>query len=300
MFTTGLVLCVISFLVIVIPAASAQMQHVNILVNYEKDPSRNYPVSVESGQEYVLSQRYTWQDTLGRLDVISYTIDKGQDVAIPRHSDGNFTIDIPTDRDHTVTFHTMQQFEITSTCDNITFSPPSPTGDNWFDDNSDMQFVVPYVIPSDNQSRQQLAGWSEDNSDVTIIPRQDLGLFRSHVIQVTEKHDISLQYKNQYHVSVISNFGRPLGTGWYDSGTISNISVISGDDTILHHVFLGWQGQVIGDATQYSAEILVDSPKVMVANWSVDYTSISVIAIIVISVLVIVIIYKKRRNPAKI
>ncbi|SHO45780.1 exported hypothetical protein [Nitrosotalea sinensis] len=300
MFTTGLGLCVISLMVAITPVASAQMQHVNILVNYEKDPSRNYSVSLELGQEYTISQKYTWQNTLGRLDVTSYTIDEGPDVTIPRHSDGNFTINIPTDKDHTVTFRTIQQFEITSTYDGITFSPPSPTGDNWFDDGSGVQFVVPYVIQSDNQSRQQLAGWSEGNSDVTIIPRQDAGLFRSHVIQVTEKHDLSPQYKNQYYVNVISNFGKPLGTGWYDSGTIANISVIPGDDSILHHVFLGWQGQVIGDASQYSAEILVDSPKVMVANWSVDYTDISIIAIIAIAVLVIITIYKKRRNPAKI
>jgi hypothetical protein len=276
------------------------MQHANILVNYDKDPSMNYSVSLESGQEYTISQKHTWQNTLGRLDVTSYTIDGGPDVAILRHSDGNFTINIPTDKDHTVTFHTVQQFEMTSTYDGITFSPPSPTGDNWFDDGSSIQFVVPYVIQSDNQSRQQLAGWSEDNSDVTIIPRQDSGSFRSHVIQVTEKHNISPQYKDQYYVNVISNFGKPLGTGWYDSGTIANISVIPGDDSILHHVFLGWQGQVIGDASQYSAEILVDLPKVMVANWSVDYTDVSIIAIIAIAVLVMITIYKKRRNPAKI
>lgn len=298
MLGAKLSLCAILFIGIT-SVVSAQIQHVNISVNYAEDPSRNHIVSADA--KYTISQRYTWQDTLGRFDVTSYTIDEGQQIAIPRHGDGNFTIEIPTDRDHTITFHAIRQFEITSTYPEITFSPQSPTGDNWFDNGSVIQFSTPYVIPSDNQSRQQLAGWSEDNSDVTIIPRQDTGLFVSHPIEITSSHSISLQYRNQYHVNVISSFGRPLGSGWYDAGTIANISVIPGDDnTILHHVFLGWQGQVIGDSNQYDANTLVDSPKIMVANWSVDYTNVSTIAIIVIAVLVLVTIYKKRRNPAKI
>lgn len=280
-------------------SVSAESQHVKISVSYSGDTFGSYTTSAVVGQKYTLSQKYTWQDTVRRFNLVSYSIDNDNQISITRHADGNLTIDIPTDKDHTITFVAVQQFQVTSTFSNMTFSPQSPTGDSWFDKNTDLQFFVPYITKSDSQTREQLVGWSADNSDVNIIPRQESGLFRSSVIHVTENHIITPQYKDQYFVNVISNFGRALGTGWYDSGAIANISVIPGDDTITRHVFLGWQGQVIGDANQYSVETLVDSPKVMVANWSVDYTDVSVISIIVIAVLVAFTIYKKRKNPVK-
>ncbi len=280
-------------------SVSAESQHVKISVSYSGDTFGSYTTSAVVGQKYTLSQKYTWQDTVRRFNLVSYSIDNDNQISITRHADGNLTIDIPTDKDHTITFVAVQQFQVTSTFSNMTFSPQSPTGDSWFDKNTDLQFFVPYITKSDSQTREQLVGWSADNSDVNIIPRQESGLFRSSVIHVTENHIITPQYKDQYFVNVISNFGRALGTGWYDSGAIANISVIPGDDTITRHVFLGWQGQVIGDANQYSVETLVDSPKVMVANWSVDYTDVSVISIIVIAVLVAFTIYRKRKNPVK-
>jgi hypothetical protein len=297
LFSTRLVIFCLVSCFIISSCALSEPQHVKISVRYSRDTSDSYTTSVEIGQKYTLSQKYTWQSTVGRFNLVSYTVDNKAQVSIPRHADGNFTIDTPTDKDHSITFFAVRQFQVTSTFSNTTFSPRSPTGDNWFDENTDLRFSVPYVTKSDSQIREQLVGWSADNSDVNIIPRQESGLFRSTVIHVIENHVIVPQYKDQYFVNVISSFGRALGTGWYDSGAIANISVIPGDDTITRHVFLGWQGQVVGDANQYSVETLVDSPKVMVANWSVDHTYVSVISIIVIAVLVAFTIYKKRKNP---
>jgi hypothetical protein len=112
-------------------------------------------------------------------------------------------------------------------------------------------------------------------------------------------HNVKLEYKTQYYVKVISNFGRALGTEWYNSGTIVDVSVIPGNDIIVNHVFSGWQGSTIGNKNQMSVETLADSPKVLVANWSADYTNVSIISIGIIAALVLVIIYQKRRTSLK-
>lgn len=271
-----------------------------ITVSYAGDASGSHTVFATMQHNYTLSQTYSWTDSApGRFSLTAYQMDNGPTVPIARLGNGNFTLNIPVDSDHHVIFYARQQFEITSVETNMTFIPISPTGDNWFDKDSDVQIIMPYVMQSGDQSRRQLFGWSLDNSDVTMIPRQESGFFRSSPIHMSENHEVSPAYKDQYHVSVISNFGRALGTGWYDSGTIADISVMPEDDTITRHVFLGWQGQVIGDAKQYSANIMVDSPKVLVANWFVDYTNLSIIFIAIIAIVVLLVIYQKRKIPAR-
>ena len=199
-------------------------------------------------------------------------------------------------------FIAKPQFEITiHGTNNATFVPPSPTGDNWFDISTDVQFIVPYMTSSDNQDvRQQLDGWSLDNSYINVISKQESGFFKSDTIHMSSGHTVFLEYKTQYYIKVISSFGRALGTGWYNSGTIVDVSVIPGNDIIASHVFSGWQGSTIGNQNQMSAETLADSPKVLVANWSVDYTNISMVIIGAIAVLVLLAIYQKRKIPSKI
>lgn len=281
-------------------SASAEPQH-KINVTYANGTASSYIITTETGQKYVLYQKYAWQDNLhGRFSLVGYSMDDGPKVQVTRHGNGNFTLDVPTDADHSITFFALQQFEITSHVANMTLAPTSPTGDNWFDKDSEIHFVVPYVIQSSNASRYQLVGWSQDSSVVNIITRQEVGSFRSAPIRISDNYNIDPQYKEQFYVNVISEFGKPLGTGWYDSGTIAEMSVMPSDESITRHLFAGWQGQVIGNGKQYSVNVLVDSPKVLVANWVVDYTNISLVSIIAIAVVVVIVIYLKRKGRTKI
>src|SRR6185437_1033400 len=162
---------------------------------------------------------------------------------------------------------------------------------------SDVQFIVPHIISSDNNyTRQQIVGWSLDSSDINIISNQASDTFKSPVIHMSEPHTIDLKYKTQYYVNVITNFGRTLGTGWYNSGTIADITALAGNDILVNHIFSGWQGPVIGNTNQESTEIFVDSPKILVANWSAEYTNIYMVMIIIIAAIVVLTIYQKRKN----
>ena len=275
---------------------------VSITVGYANDTLSGYTIFTDSNQPYTISQKYSWpKDPLSRYNLQAYSVDNGPMIPIARAPDGNFTLDIMTDSNHSVLFFATPQFQITvHGTDNATFFPESPTGDNWFDAGTDIQFIVPYVVPSDNQyTRQQLDGWSSDSSDINDIPRLESGLFKSSVIHMSGTQAVNLDYKVQYYIQVISNFGRAFGTGWYNSGDIVNVSAIPGNDVIENHVFAGWQGSVIGSQNQLSVETLADSPKVLVAIWSVDYTNISMITIIIIAILVLIAIYQKRKKPSK-
>ena len=303
---TTLLLVQVLLLFITVPSSHAeylQNNQVTINVSYENHISDPYTIHVTEHQRYTISQKHSWTiDGITRYNLQSYSIDNGPVVPINRSSDGNFTLDITTDTDHSILFIAKPQFEmLLQGTTNATFFPASPTNDSWFDADSDEQFIVPHMIQSDNEyTRQQITGWSLDNSDINVIPRQDSGTFKSPVIHMSEPHKVDLKYKTQYYVNVITNFGRTLGTGWYNSGTIVDITALAGNDILVNHIFSGWQGPVIGNANQESTEILADSPKILVANWSADYTNISMTVIIIIAVIVILTIYLKRKNILKL
>lgn len=274
-----------------------------ITIQYANDTATAYTVLAHSNQTYTISQRYAWaEDALSRYSLQAYSIDNGPVVPINRAHDGNFTLDTSTDSNHAILFFAKPQFAISiPSIYNATFFPPSPTGDNWFDGGSDVQFSVPYVVSSEKQdTRYQLDGWSLDDSYINAISRLESGSFHSPTIHMSSGHTVYLDYKTQYYVKVISNFGRALGTGWYNSGTIVDLSVIPGNDIITTHLFSGWQGSTIGNQNQMSVETLADSPKVLVANWSVDYTNVSAISITVIAVLVLLAIYQKRKKHSRV
>jgi len=275
---------------------------IKIMISYVNDTSNIYTILVNSNQKYTISQEHSWtKDNFTRFNLQGYSIDNGPFVSIQRASDGNFTLDILTDSNHLIVFLAKPQFKvITSEINKINFSPPSPTNDNWFDADSDIQIIVPYTLQSEQKdTRHQLSGWSLDSPDINVISRQESGTFKSDTIHMSSMHKIDLEYTTQYYIKVISNFGRALGTGWYDSGTIMYVSVMPSDEILVKHIFTGWQGQVIGSQNQESVGVLVDSPKIVVANWFADYTNVSTIGIAVIAVAVLSLIYLRRRTFSK-
>lgn len=273
--------------------------NVRIIVSYANNTSNTHTIMANNNQKYTISQQYSWaDDNYTRFNLQGYIMDDGPVVPIQRTSHGNFTLNISTNSNHSIVFLAKPQFKIiTPETNMINFNPPSPTDDYWFDANSDVQITVPYVLQSDqNDTRKQLSGWSLDSSDINVITRQESGTFKSHMIRMSSMHKIDLIYSTQYYVNVISNFGKVVGSGWYDSGTIAYVSIMPTEDILVKHVFAGWQGQIIGSQNQESVGVMVDSPKIVSANWFVDYTNVSIIGIFIIANIVVILIYQKRRT----
>ena len=276
---------------------------IKIVVNYTNNTANTHTILLNSNQKHTIYQEYSWaNENYTRFNLVGYSIDNEPFVPIQRASNGNFTLDILANSNHSIVFLAKSQFKIiTSEINKINYSPPSPTNDNWFDADSDIQIIAPHVLRSDQEDRrQQLTGWSVDSSEINIISRQESGTFKSHTIHMSSMHKIDLEYTTQYYIKVISNFGRALGTGWYDSGTIAYVSIMPTDDILVKHVFTGWQGQVIGSENQESVGVLADSPKIIIANWFVDYSNVSIIAIAAIVAVVLIVIYQKRITSSKV
>ncbi len=99
----------------------------------------------------------------------------------------------------------------------------------------------------------------------------------SRSLVVTQDTTLTATYKTQYQLTVVSDVGNPLGTGWYDAGTQATFSVASpqpgaglmgtlGGKTI----FQRWSGD--SNAASPSATITMDGPKTITATWAADNT----------------------------
>jgi len=242
-------------------------------VKYANHTAPDYDIKVNA-DKYTLDQTYSWvRDQTSRYNLIAYSLDANQFIPIPRSARGNFTLDLSMNSDHLIEFSAVPQFPLdVSDVNSITFSPPSPTSDNWFDSGSDVQLSVPYVLElQQNSHRLQIVGWTIDGFTSTI-DRSDSGLFKTPPIHMSDTHIISFQYVTQFYLNVESSNGQPTGNGWYDKGSTATIEVKPTNDFPIRHVFSGWDGNGIEVTGQYSAKAVVDAPKTVVAKWTLDYS----------------------------
>lgn len=274
---------------------------VTLSITFANDTSQPYTISVVPQEKYTISQSYSWvRDQSSRFNLQAYSIDNGPYVHIPRVARGNFTLDVPTDTNHSIVFLSQAQYPIeVNGTDSFTFLPPSPTGDNWFDINSNVQVSVPHIIKSDKEnSRVQLNGWSFDGRDIQSIARQESGYFTTSPIQISSPHTVDFVYVQQFYLNVVSEFGHASGSGWYYTGTTASASVTLDNNFPIRHLFSGWTG-----ATQSSMEsvnIVVNGPSTLTANWSLDYSPIAILGAVVAGIAIgSLTIYARRKKITK-
>ncbi len=128
-------------------------------VSFVNNTTTSYEVDLDSNEIFTLSQKYSWvRDQNSRYNLVSYSLD-GQDFSpILRQSRGNFILDIPTDSSHSVVFLAVIQYPVSiEGVNEYSFSPKSPTNDNWFDTESEIKILditfnneglIPYEIES--------------------------------------------------------------------------------------------------------------------------------------------------------
>ena len=120
---------------------NSEISSENILhISFEKNTASSYDVYLDPKEKFILQQSYSWiRDQNSRYNLHSYSIDGQEFVPISRLARGTFTIDIPTDSSHSVVFSAVIQYPISiDGADNYSFSPKSPTNDNWFDAKSEI------------------------------------------------------------------------------------------------------------------------------------------------------------------
>ncbi len=127
----------------------------------------------------------------------------------------------------------------------------------------------------------------------------------SRTIRFTKPVSLTAIFKTQYELKVISDYGDPQGSGWYDAGSDAAFSVASPQP---EPGFLGLIGGKIvllhwtGDSTDTSstASIRMDAPKTVRAEWATDntlpYLVLGILAIIAVAALAVTMKARTKRT----
>lgn len=111
----------------------------NLHVSFVNNAATSYDIEFDPNEKILLEQSYSWvRDENSRYNLISYSIDGHDFIPISRLSRGTFTIDIPTNSS-SVVFSSVVQYPVSiDGVKDYSFSPKSPTNDNWFDEKSEI------------------------------------------------------------------------------------------------------------------------------------------------------------------
>ena len=129
-------------------------------VSFEKNTASSYDINLDSKEKFILTQSYSWiRDQNSRYNLHSYSIDGQEFVPISRLARGTFTLDISTDSSHSVVFTAVIQYPVSiESADNYSFSPKSPTNDNWFDAKSKI-LITDIVYNGTSIIPNQIVSW---------------------------------------------------------------------------------------------------------------------------------------------
>ena len=266
--------------------ASAQSeQEQNLLeVKFANSVGESYSVMVNSDEKYTISQSYSWiRNEYSRYNLVSYSLDNGSPTEIPRKARGSFTLDVPMDSDHTVTFFAVIQYPISITIDGsndaeniIRFDPPSQTGDNWFDTSTSVAIAVPIYMVQQEQHRKQLVSWTIDSSnlrEITLSNSQPAEFSTPPTI-IASQHVFAFFTKDQYYLQVVSEHGTVTGHGWHDFGSEATVSVKPTNQFPIDYISDGSEGIQWTETDGYFTTVLMDSPKTLVVKWKADYNQL--------------------------
>ena len=165
-----------------------------LLVSYSKNMAPSYEVLVDSNEKYTVSQSYSWiRDQTSRYNLVSYSLDDSDFIPISRKARGDFTLDINMETSHSVVFLAVPQFPLAvSGVTDYTYSPPSPTGDNWFDAGTTTTVTV-------NPSNQFLIRNVLDGWEGTFVESKD----NSVTILIDGSHSIEARWKTDYSQLIV-------------------------------------------------------------------------------------------------
>ncbi len=91
--------------------------------------------------------------------------------------------------------------------------------------------------------------------------------------EINADHRIEFAWQEQYHLTVVSRHATPIGSGWYNAGTIAHASLsggVAGGIAGTRYVFAQWSGDATGkDLT--SDNLVINAAKTATATWTTQY-----------------------------
>ena len=115
---------------------------------------------------------------------------------------------------------------------NVTTPYGSANGSGWYDNGSVTYISIPSnIIYINNTQREVFDGWNIGNKNITLK------------LNVNKNYNISPIWTTQYYLNVTTPYGSANGSGWYDNGSVTNISIntpyiyVNNNSRIA---FIGW------------------------------------------------------------
>jgi len=139
-------------------------------------------------------------------------------------------------------------------------------GSGWYVYGESVQPNASATINVNDGERYVFNGWLNNGI------RTDSGSFI-----VIQDLNLVANYKEQYFLNIESEFGMIRGAGWYDSGSRAIISVTPTSISLtgflgqvgLKEDFTGWSGD--HNEISPTSSLTMNSPKKVVANWSINF-----------------------------
>ena len=168
------------------------------------------------------------------------------------------------------------------------YAPVSGAG--WLPAGATANLSVAPIVDFGNSTRMVLVKW--------ILPGNVSHFGHTAMVQMDGPKKVQVVWKRQFHLKLRSEFGHPVGEGWYDQGSVAVFWVEEVWGVVVVHTFREWVGDV--KATTPMASVLMGSPKEARALWSTDYTRLYilityVLAMVLFAAFIAIRIRRQRR-----
>ncbi len=139
-----------------------------------------------------------------------------------------------------------------------------------------------------NVSRLVFAGWS--GSVTSLNPRVN--------VLLDQPKSLGTNWKKQFYLSIASPYGKPSGEGWHEENSTATVFLASPVGFLVQQRFARWTGDFA--STSLEADVVMDSPKTLIAEWTTDYTQLLVVAGSMVGVLGGVLVLRMQKHGRKI
>ncbi len=155
-----------------------------------------------------------------------------------------------SEENSTALFQYLRQFYI--------ISSTNPWLDGWYEEGSIVHLEAKEIIELVNSTRLVFDGWLKDGMFLRENPVN---------LEANSSFHVNSKYRRQFLLTVSSDKGTVKGGGWYDEGSIAEISMAEKEVGALpfKYRFIGWKGDLEGQNA--TALILIDEPKEVYAEW---------------------------------
>jgi hypothetical protein len=162
-----------------------------------------------------------------------------------------------------------------------------PEGGGWYKEGGTANISVAALI-EEPATKHIFTGWSGDLSGATA----------NATLTMSSPKVVTVNWRNEYLLTITSPYGEPKGVGWYKEGETANISVATVEGVIIRQIFTGWSGDFTG--TTASATLIMNSPTAVTANWRNDYIQLYIliggVVVLGAAIVAIIVVLRKRRK----